>query len=101
MTAEEADGEPPAGPEAGWRGGRSCREIAVDPCPGPRAGVGAERVDAEWVDAEWHRDGWMRARVRRLPIPGSLPPRSVSGAGGPPSRGDEARAAAKHEPRGE
>ena len=100
MTAEDRDGEPPAGPEpapetapesamesvaeAGRRAGRprievrgkSYREIAVDPCPGPRAGVGG----AGPVKAEWHLDGSMRARVRLLLR--------------------RARAAAKHGPRG-
>ena len=70
MIAEDGGGEPPAGSEpvpdpvpettpvaiadAGWRAGKSYREIAVD------------LYGADPVDAEWRRDGWMRARVRRL-----------------------------------
>ena len=89
MIAEDADGEPPAGLEpvpdadtleaasgAGWRAGRSYREIAV------------YLFGADHVDAEWHRDGWMRARVRRLLRRPRIPVR------------DKARAAVKHGPRG-
>ena len=110
MTAEDGNGEPPAGPEpapesapettpetimesvaeAGRRAGRSYREIAVD------------LFGADLVDAEWHRDGWMRARVRRLlrRIPGSLPRPSTCPGLRAGSRGDKARLAAKHGPRG-
>ena len=40
-------------PDAGWREGRTLREIPV------------ELFGTERVDVEWHGDGWMRGRVSR------------------------------------
>lgn len=92
MFAEDGDGEQPGGPApeatpetaaaAGWREGKSLREIAVDL-------FGAERVAAEW-----HSDSCMRAWMRRL----LHRVRRAERLSRPPVREDAASAAAKRYP---